>query len=39
MIMLYDKCAEWAKKLNMDVDELCARQDPIRVPLPLLWSE
>ncbi|MFH4978238.1 hypothetical protein AB6A40_004947 [Gnathostoma spinigerum] len=39
MLMLYDKCTEWAKRLNLDINKLCEEQDPINVSVPLFCEE
>ncbi|VDK53739.1 unnamed protein product [Anisakis simplex] len=39
MLMLFDQCVEWSKRLNMDINEVCNQQGQIRCHLPLLWED
>jgi len=38
VLMLYDKCVKWAEKLEVDIGEILAQQDQIRVSLPLFFT-
>lgn len=39
MIMLYEKCVEWAARLDLRIEDICRRQHPLVVSLPLFCGD
>jgi len=38
LLQIYWRCCEWAEKLGVNVEELCAKQEQIRASFPLFWG-
>ncbi|PIO63585.1 hypothetical protein TELCIR_14809 [Teladorsagia circumcincta] len=39
LVLIYDVCCRWAQRLDVSIDEILNRQEPIRVSPPLLSEE
>ncbi|VDO70898.1 unnamed protein product [Haemonchus placei] len=39
LVLIYDVCCRWAQRLDVSIEEILSRQDPIRVSPPLLSEE
>uniref|UniRef100_A0A915PK19 3'-5' exonuclease domain-containing protein n=1 Tax=Setaria digitata TaxID=48799 RepID=A0A915PK19_9BILA len=39
MLMLYEKCVDWASRLDLSINEICSKQDPLTGTLPLFCDE
>ncbi|KAK5976408.1 hypothetical protein GCK32_006533 [Trichostrongylus colubriformis] len=39
LLLIYDVCCRWAQHLDVSIEEILSRQDPIRVSPPLLSEE
>ncbi|PIO64830.1 hypothetical protein TELCIR_13524 [Teladorsagia circumcincta] len=39
LVLIYDVCCRWAQRLDVSIDEILSRQEPIRVSPPLLSEE
>ncbi|CAG9538485.1 unnamed protein product [Cercopithifilaria johnstoni] len=35
MLMLYEKCVDWASRLDLSINEICSKQEPLTGTLPL----
>ncbi|VDO59322.1 unnamed protein product [Onchocerca flexuosa] len=39
MLMLYEKCVDWASRLDLSINEICSKQEPLIGMLPLFCDE
>ncbi|VDK85455.1 unnamed protein product [Litomosoides sigmodontis] len=38
MLMLYEKCVDWASRLDLSINEICSKQEPFIGTLPLFCN-
>ena len=38
ILLLYNRCAEWASRLGMRIADITNAQERIRIPLPLFFD-
>ncbi|VDD86732.1 unnamed protein product [Enterobius vermicularis] len=38
VLMMFEKCVEWARRFGLDVYDLCASEPPMKVQLPLFFN-
>ncbi|VDO44477.1 unnamed protein product [Brugia timori] len=39
MLMLYEKCVDWASRLDLSIREICSKQEPLTGTLPLFCDK
>ncbi|KAM3720774.1 Exonuclease mut-7 [Dirofilaria immitis] len=39
MLMLYEKCVDWASRFDLNINEICSKQEPLIGTLPLFYNE
>uniref|UniRef100_A0A0R3S077 3'-5' exonuclease domain-containing protein n=1 Tax=Elaeophora elaphi TaxID=1147741 RepID=A0A0R3S077_9BILA len=39
MLMLYEKCVDWAFRLDLNINEICSKQEPLTGTLPLFCDK
>ncbi|VDP23226.1 unnamed protein product [Heligmosomoides polygyrus] len=39
LVLIYDVCCRWAQRLDVSIEEILSRQEPIRVSPPLLSED
>ncbi|EJD74851.1 3'-5' exonuclease [Loa loa] len=39
MLMLYEKCVDWASRLDLNINEICSKQEPLTGTLPLFCDK